>query len=247
MLSFFIFWNFLQVSAKCSWFAYIFKEHYYNNDWNFCEEWESVGNFMALNKNLSLDEIWDGTEYTFLANTYKKEKDFIKSRVVLNWKTLLELKYKSEYIYAFSNYSLSWKHIFTWFWYEGWTYVNPEDKDTFWVYIDSKKVFENWLWIDWKHKIYKEYWFLVDFSYNNLFLDFKELKKIDYLSEKIKEMEKTEKEKYKNILRNELKKHVDEEMLSLKYKLKFEETKRAYVSNYLLQEIVIDELLKERK
>lgn len=39
---------------------------------------------MALNKNLSLDEIWDGTEYTFLANTYKKEKDFIKSRVVLN-------------------------------------------------------------------------------------------------------------------------------------------------------------------
>lgn len=249
-LSFFIFSNVSANIKKCDWVAYFsVNEHYYNNDWNFCEEWETVGNFMALNKNLSLDDIWDGTEYTFLANTYKREKDFTKSRVVLNWKTLLELKYKTENVFSFSNYSLSWRYVFTWFWHESWIFINSEDKEIFWVYINSEKIFENGLWNNWKENIYKEYWFLVDFKgwYNNLFLDYKKLKLVNYISEKIKKIEKTEKERYKNILKNELKKYVDEQRNYLKDNLKFEERRRAYILNYLLQEIIIDELLKERK
>ena len=76
LLFFFIFWN---VSAKCDWVAYFsVVSHYYNTKWDFCQPWESVAQFQALDKNKNfVNYDWDGSEYSFLADLVQTNEKII--------------------------------------------------------------------------------------------------------------------------------------------------------------------------
>lgn len=255
----FCFSIFTNVLAKdneepCKWVAYFcVAEHYYNKKWIFYDKLsEAVMNFEILNKDLTKKDLEssDGTEYSFLADTYKRENDISTWRVVLNWKDLLKLNYKSEDIFPESMYSFSWKHIFTGFWHEVGIFVNPLDKNVFWFFIDGQKISDVYL-INSGHTGYFFEKFGIFFDSHipseEKILSDKEIETLENFLKKFKNMDLEKKKKIKEILKKEVFKYLDNYKYDSKKFGYWPHYKRFFVLNYLLQEIVIDEILKDKK
>lgn len=243
LLFFFIFWN---VSAKCDWVAYFsVVSHYYNTKWDFCKPWESVAQFQALdqNKNFVIHN-WDGSEYSFLADLVQTNEKNNIARVVLDWKTILEFPFYSDSWAIFSRYSLSIRYIFSTFRVgENEAKLSDLDKDIVGFYINGKMLENVDISYNYKIYIFKKYWFLP----NDEWFDFLEIErnKMDYFVEKYRKLPKEMKQEIKENLRKEIYNYIDEAW-NFDYK-KYENKRKYYrkfaIYNYLLQEIVISEIL----
>ena len=251
ILSFFVVSN---VSAKCDWVAYFSAtEHYYNNDWSFCKPWEHVTDFQAIKKDLSSDDDWNGDEFSYLADIYSYKDWLSRARVILNWKNLLELSYVSESVFTKSIYSLSWKHVFTTFAHEKGIPISDLDKDVLWFYIDWKQIMKTFSFSS--EFIYKNLWIVMGRNRpNESFITENEIKKIDNFLEKYEKLDKGEKQKLKETLQKEVYKYLDKNTYiydSAKFDYDWRKHtvganyKRYFVLNYVLQEIIVSELLKK--
>lgn len=250
ILSFFIVSN---VSAKCDWVTYFsVTEHYYNNQWAFCKSWEFVSDFQAIKKDLSSDNNWNGDEFSYLADMYSYKDWLSSARVILNWKSLLELSYVSKSVFTKSIYSLSWKHVFTTFGHESGIPISDLDKDVFWFYIDWKQITKE---VIYSSGVYKKYWLVMDnIRLDKSFITENEIKKIDGFLEKYEKLDKGEKQKLKEVLQKEVYKYLDKDTY-IYDSAKFDyiwgkhtigaNYKRYFVLNYVLQEIIVSELLKK--
>ena len=250
ILSFFIVSN---VSAKCDWSgAFWNTEHYYNNQWAFCKSWEFVSDFQAIKKDLSSDDDWNGDEFSYLADLINYSDWVKKVRVILNWKNILEISYESLAM-PHSTFSLSWKHVFTAFGHEWWVSMSNLDKDVLWFYIDWKQIMKTFSFGN--EFIYKKLWIVNDRNRpNKSFITENEIKKIDGFLEKYEKLDKGEKQKLKEVLQKEVDKYLDKDTY-IYDSAKFDyiwgkhtigaNYKRYFVLNYVLQEIIVSELLKK--
>ena len=151
-----------------------------------------------------------------------------------------------------STFSLSWKHVFTTFWHEREVSMNNSDKDVLWFYIDWKQITKE---VIYSSGVYKKYWLVMDnIRLDKSFITENEIKKIDGFLEKYEKLDKGEKQKLKETLQKEVYKYLDKDTY-IYDSAKFDyiwgkhtvgaNYKRYFVLNYVLQEIIVSELLKK--
>ena len=152
-----------------------------------------------------------------------------------------------------SIFSLSWKHVFTTFWHEREVSMNNSDKDVLWFYIDWKQIMKTFSFSS--EFIYKNLWIVMGRNRpNKSFITENEIKKIDGFLEKYEKLDKSEKQKLKEVLQKEVYKYLDKDTY-IYDSAKFDDVwgkytvganyKRYFVLNYVLQEIIVSELLKK--
>lgn len=131
--------------------------------------------------------------------------------------------------------------------------MNNSDKDVLWFYIDWKQIMKTFSFGN--EFIYKKLWIVMGRNRpNKSFITENEIKKIDGFLEKYEKLDKGEKQKLKETLQKEVYKYLDKDTY-IYDSAKFDDVwgkytvganyKRYFVLNYVLQEIIVSELLKK--
>ena len=131
--------------------------------------------------------------------------------------------------------------------------MNNSDKDVLWFYIDWKQIMKTFSFSS--EFIYKNLWIVMGRNRpNKSFITENEIKKIDGFLEKYEKLDKGEKQKLKETLQKEVDKYLDKDTYvydSGKFDYIWGKHtvganyKRYFVLNYVLQEIIVSELLKK--